>query len=212
MAKAKVDYSDVPDGGLMGILTAAHDLMLGTNAATFPGAPYTAATFKSTIMDPWEDALSKSLKGGTDRTNTKNAARATVEDALFQLGTLVNLIAKGDQAILDLSGLPSYTTDHPQTTGGVNFVPQDVRWEDGVGPGAITLRWKGDGKKSMYEVNTCTADPMVAANWTYKGSFSGGKAELNGYTVGGTVWGRVRKIGTGGQVGDWSDPAQVMVT
>ena len=26
-----------------------------------------------------------------------------------------------------------------------------------------------------------------------------------------TIWGRVRKIGTGGEVGDWSDPAQFLV-
>ena len=42
-------------------------------------------------------------------------------------------------------------------------------------------------------------------------NFSGGKAVLDGFTVGATIWGRVRKIGTGGEVGDWSDPAQFLV-
>ena len=46
---------------------------------------------------------------------------------------------------------------------------------------------------------------------TYRGSFTGGKAVLDGFTVGATIWGRVRKIGTGGEVGDWSDPAQFLV-
>jgi len=135
-----------------------------------------------------------------------------LEDSLTKLGTYVNLVADGDQATIDQSGFPSYVTGHPQSTGGVTFIPQNVRWEKGIGSGSITLRWKGDGTHSNYEVHTCTGDPTVAANWTYKGSFSGGKAELNGYTVGGTVCDRVRKIGTGGQVGDWSDPAQTMVT
>jgi hypothetical protein len=51
-------------------------------------------------------------------------------------------------------------------------------------------------------MQTCTDDPNTPANWTYKGSFSGGKAVLNGLTIGATIWGRVRKIGTGGEVGD----------
>jgi hypothetical protein len=32
---------------------------------------------------------------------------------------------------------------------------------------------------------------------------------LDGSTPGAVIWGRVRKIGTGGEVGDWSDPAQI---
>lgn len=61
----------------------------------------------------------------------------------------------------------------------------------------------------MYEVHLCDGDPTVAGNWSYRGSFSGNRAELNGFTPGNVVWGRVRKIGTGGEVGDWSDPAQI---
>ena len=69
-----------------------------------------------------------------------------------------------------------------------------------------------DRARSINQLQTCTGDPNTPANWSYKGSFSGGRAELNGFTTGITLWGRVRKIGTAGQVGDWSDPAQVMVT
>jgi hypothetical protein len=35
---------------------------------------------------------------------------------------------------------------------------------------------------------------------------------LKGFTAGTVIWGRVRKIGKGGEVGDWSDPAQIMAT
>ncbi|MEY2584524.1 MAG: hypothetical protein QOD80_550 [Verrucomicrobiota bacterium] len=73
----------------------------------------------------------------------------------------------------------------------------------------MILRWKGDGKGSLYEVQSCTGDPTVEANWTYRGSFSGGRAELKGFTPGTLMWGRVRKIGTGGEVDGWSDPAQI---
>jgi hypothetical protein len=36
-------------------------------------------------------------------------------------------------------------------------------------------------------VQICTGDPNTPANWNYKGAFSGGKAVLNGLTVGATV-------------------------
>ena len=208
-AKAVVDLSKYPDGGLAGPCTTIHEKLV-ENAATFPNLPLTMAVFK-TQLDTWVAALGESLKGGTDRTNAKNAARAILEQSIFDLGTYVNLVAKGDQAIIDLSGFPSYTTGRTQSTGGVDFVPENVRWEDGTVGGQAILRWKGDGSHAMYEVQTCTGDPNTEANWTYRGSFSGGRAVLDGFTPGVVIWGRVRKIGKGGEVGNWSDPAQMRV-
>lgn len=207
-AKAVVDFSRNPEGEMAGIATVINKNMLGLHAATFPAPPLTTAALTN-LIDTWTSALGDSLKGGTDRTHTKNAARVALEDALSQLGTYVNLVAKGDPAIVDLSGFPSYTTDRSQSQGGVTFVPQNARWEDGTVAGQEILRWKGDGSRSMYEVQTCTGDPAVEANWTYRGSFSGGRAVINGATPGTIIWGRCRKIGTGGEVGNWSDPAQI---
>lgn len=210
-AKAVVDFSREQDGDLPQVASAVAGLMLGTNAATFPAAPYTQAAF-NTLIGEYTGALGEAMKGGTDRTNAKNAARAALEDALAQLASYVNLVAKGEQAIIDQSGFPSYTTDRVRSGGGVTFVPQNARWEAGTVSGQEILRWKGDGSRSMYEVQTCTSDPGVEANWTYRGSFSGGRAVLNGATPGTILWGRVRKIGNGGEVGGWSDPAQVRTT
>jgi hypothetical protein len=210
-AKAVVDFSKEEDGELPKIATAVSQLMLVTNATTFPAAPYTQTAFNA-LIKAYTDALGEAMRGGTDRTHAKNSARAALEDALAQLASYVNLVAKGDQAIIDLSGFPSYTTDRVQSTGGVTFVPQSARWEDGTVSGQEILRWKGDGSRSMYEVQTCTSDPSVEANWTYRGSFSGGRAVINGATPGTILWGRCRKIGTGGEVGGWSDPAQIRTT
>jgi hypothetical protein len=207
-AKAVVDFSKYQDGDLTGPSNTIHQHMLVDNVTSFPGAPFTAAAFLA-IITTWINTLGESLKGGIDRTTLKNNARAALEDALFQLGTFVNLKAKGDQATIDLSGFPSYTTTRVQSTGGVTFIPQNVRWEDGTVGGQEILRWKGDGTHATYEVQTCIGDPNTPANWTYRGSFTGGKAVLDGFTPGTVIWGRVRKIGTGGEVGDWSDPAQI---
>jgi hypothetical protein len=207
--KARVDYSKDPDGALSGPAHNIHDKLV-LNAASFPALPITIAAFLA-LITTWDTALGESLKGGSDRTTIKNDARDALENALFKLGTYVNLVADGNKATIDLSGFDSYNTTHAVGGGGVSFVPQNVRWEDGNVAGAATLRWKGDGKGSLYEVQTCTADPTVEANWTYRGSFSGGRAELSGFTPGTIIWGRVRKIGTGGEVGGWSDPAQIRV-
>ena len=41
--------------------------------------------------------------------------------------------------------------------------------------------------------------------------FSGGKAHLNGHTPRSTEWVRVRTAGLKGLMGDWRDPAKIMV-
>jgi hypothetical protein len=205
--KAVVDMSGLPDGGLSGPAHKIHGMMV-TNAATFPGGTLTMAQFAADIAD-WDTKLGDALKGGTDRTTLKNNSRVVMEDDFFQIGTYVNLVAKGSKAIIDLSGCDSYSTARVQSSGAVAFIPQDARWQQGNISGAAVLRWKGDGKGSVFEVQTCATDPAVEANWHYRGSFSGGKAELDGFAPGAIIWGRLRKIGTGGQVGGWSDPAQM---
>jgi hypothetical protein len=206
--KARVDYSKDNEGDLSGPAHNIHDKLV-LHAATFPALPITPAAFLALIAD-WDTKLGDAGMGGTDRITLKDNAREALESALFQLGTYVNLVAKGDKATIDLSGFDSYSTSHAVSTG-VAFIPQNVRWEDGMNSGGAVLRWKGDGKGSLYEVQTCTGDPNTEANWTYRGSFSGGRAALDGFTPGTLIWGRARKIGLGGEVGGWSDPAQKRV-
>jgi hypothetical protein len=209
-AKARVDFSGDADDSLSGTAHGIHNLV-NTNAATFGTPPVTMPAFLTTI-GAWDTALAAAEMGGKDRITTKNNARQALEDDLSKLGTYVNLIADGDQATIDLSGFPSYPTKHAQGGGGVSFVPQNLRLRQGDTAGSAVARWQGDGTQAMYEVQTCTGDPNVQVNWSYRGSYSGGRAELNGLPPGSTVWARVRKIGTGGATGGWSDPAQLMVT
>lgn len=91
-------------------------------------------------------------------------ARNTLLGALNELGTFVNLKAKGDQTIIDQSGFPSYTTERAPSGGPVTFIPQNVHWEDGTGATQEILRWKGDGTRANYAVQVCLTDPNVEAN------------------------------------------------
>ena len=51
----------------------------------------------------------------------------------------------------------------------------------------------------------------LAENWKPAGMFSGGKANLSGFTPGTVIWVRVRTVGLKGVMGAWSDPAKLMV-
>jgi hypothetical protein len=209
MNKARVNFSGAADGDLSGPAHNIHTMMT-TNAATFATPPVTLVNFLA-IIDAWDTALEQSQPGGRDRITAKNNARAALEDALRKLGGYVNTIANGDEAIIEQSGFPSYDTTHP-AGGPVTFVPQNLRLERTAVSGGVTAKWDGDGTRAIYELQTNTGDPNAPANWSYKGSFSGGRADLNGMTPGATLWVRVRKIGTGGETGGWSDPASIMVT
>ena len=72
-------------------------------------------------------------------------------------------------------------------------------------------RYKPSRARSMNQVQTCTGDPNVEANWHDAGFFGGGKATLSGLTPGTTVWVRIRTIGLRNVMGAWSDPAKIMV-
>jgi hypothetical protein len=209
MQKARVNFAGELEGNLSGPSHNIHTKMVA-NAALYANPPVAMPAFL-TIIEAWDTALEQAQPGGRDRITTKNNAREALEDALRKLGGYVNTIADGDEAKIELSGFPSYDTNHPQG-GPITFVPQNLRLERSPVSGGFIAKWQGDGTRATYEVQTTTGDPNVAANYAYKGSFTGGRAELSGFTPGVTVWVRVRKIGTKGETGGWSDPANIMVT
>jgi hypothetical protein len=89
--------------------------------------------------------------------------------------------------------------------------PTDVRLRQGDTSGSLVARYRPARARSMNEVEICTADPNVEANWHEAGTFSGGKAVITGLTPGSTVWVRIRTVGLQNVKGAWSDPAKIMV-
>ena len=53
--------------------------------------------------------------------------------------------------------------------------------------------------------------PHRRVNWQHAGMFSSGKATVSGIAPGTTVWVRVRTAGLKGVMGEWSDPAKIIV-
>jgi hypothetical protein len=89
--------------------------------------------------------------------------------------------------------------------------PTNLVLRQGDLSGSFVARYHPTRESSLNEVQTCTGDPNVPANWTHAGMFSGGKATVSGITPGTTVWVRVRTAGLKGVMGEWSDPAKIIV-
>jgi hypothetical protein len=77
--------------------------------------------------------------------------------------------------------------------------------------GEAVVRYRPKRPQSMNEVQTCTGDPNVGANWKTMGTFSGGKATLTGIVPGTTIWVRVRTLGLKNVMGAWSETGKIIV-
>ncbi len=206
--KANIDFSGYAAAELGPLAHSIHDLMLAS-AVTFAAPPFTMAAFLATITDYDAKFVARANKGKAEMV-AFNDARTALEESLGVLGNYVNGVAKGDPAIVVLSGFPSYDTARTADTSAPAG-PTDLRLRHGDQSGGIVARYKPDRERSTNEVQACIGDPNVEANWSTKGMFQGGRAELTGFTPGTVVWIRVRTVGLKGVMGLWSDPAQIRV-
>jgi hypothetical protein len=158
----------------------------------------------------FEKALSAKASKATTDIISFNVVRNDLENLLSDLGSYVNIKAKGDAAIVNSSGFPSYETTRTVDTAPP-AAPTNVSLRQGDLSGSLVARYTPDRPRSMNEVQTNTGDPNNAAAWTHGGMFSGGKATISGITPGTTVWVRIRTAGLKGVMGAWSDPAKIMV-
>ncbi len=209
MTKATTDFSGYTGPDPAPAAKTVHDEMTAA-ASTFPSPPTAMPALHSLIGD-FAAKLAAKASGATADTIAFNIARHELEGALGDLGSYVNIMAKGDPSIIAASGFPSY-----ETTGRVPYTnppaaPQNVVLRQGDLSGSLVARYSPDRPRSMNEVQTNTGDPNNAAGWQHAGMFSGGKATISGITPGTTVWVRIRTAGLKGVMGAWSDPAKIMV-
>ena len=206
--KAIVDFSNYPAVELGPVARTIHDQM-SVNAATFPSPPVSMAALLALIED-YEAKLAAKASGARADTLAFQLARKALEPALGLLGGYVNSVAQGDEAIVLLSGIPSYGTGRPADTAPP-AAPQDVRLSHGTLSTTINLRYRPARARSMNEVQTTEGNPNAEDGWVDRGVFGGGRATVTRLTVGTTIWVRVRTAGLNGVMGAWSDPAKITV-
>ena len=207
--KAITDFSKYKDGDLGPAAQFIHDQMLA-NAATFTAPTVTMAALQTLITTYNTKLVAKASRASAD-TVAFRAARAALEPALSRLGNYVNDVAQGDVNIVELSGFPSYSTASPSLTGAPP-APQNLRLSRGSVAGSILARYKPQLQPSTNEVQINTGSVDTPADWHTAGIFKGQTAEITGLTPGARVWVRVRTVGLKGVMGDWSDPAEIIVT
>ena len=163
-----------------------------------------------TLIDTFTAKLAAQASQATADIIAFNVARHELEEALGELGTDVNLKAKGSATMVEASGFPFYDTARTPA-GGPPAAPTDLRLRQGDLSGSVVARYRPVRQRSVNEVQICTADPNVEGNWSHAGTFTSGKAAISGITPGTTLWVRVRTVGLKGVMGAWSDPANIMV-
>jgi hypothetical protein len=206
--KAIIDFSDYTAAELGPIAHAIQGNMT-TNAATFTTPPLTMAAFLTQITTYDQKLVARASKATSD-VLAFNEARTILESTLGSMGNYVNTVAKGDAMIVDKSGFPFYDTARPANPGPP-AAPTDLRLKHGDVSGTIIARYKPDRQGSTNELQCNSGDPNHEADWSQRGIYQGGRAEITGCPPGGILWVRVRTVGLKGVMGAWSDPAQIRV-
>jgi hypothetical protein len=209
MTKAIIDFTGYSGPDLLPTAQTIHDDTT-TNAATFTTPPLTMAAFQA-FIDAFLAALNKKASKATADIIAFNVARNDLETALGNLGNYVNIIADGDPSIVVQSGFPSYETAPRTADTTPPAAPQSLVVRQGDLSGTLVARYRPDRPRSINDIQTNTGDPNTESDWKPAGMFSGGKANLAGFTPGTVIWVRVRTVGLKGVMGAWSDPAKIMV-
>lgn len=205
--KAITDFSGYTAANLAPAATTIVNKLFGN--ANFPTPPFMQGDLQTKIA-AYLTAEGKKASRATQDFIDFNIVRHELEDMLSELGGYVNDKAKGDLAIVSASGFPYYDTAR-QVNTAPPAAPTGLVLRHGDLTTTVVARYHPDRASSINELQTTTGDPSVDANFTHAGMFSGGKATLSGFTVGSTIWVRVRTVGLKGVMGSWSDPVKITV-
>jgi len=208
MTKAIIDFSGYSGPELITASQTIDDSMTPV-MSQFPKCPITMAELQ-TLIDNCDAALIKKSSKAIADTLAFNVTRALLEQGLGGIGGCVNTVAKGNASVVLSTGFPYYETTNTADYSAPE-APTSLVLRHGDSSGEVVARYRPKRRKSMNEVQTCTGDPNVEANWKTVGLFSGGKATITGILPGTTIWVRVRTIGLENVMGAWSETGKIMV-
>lgn len=206
--KAIINFSNYAAAELGPVAQFIHEQM-SDNDDIFDSPNVSMIALGALVGDYMTKQAARASRATADVIALKDA-RAELEAALGRLGIYVNDVAQGDAAIVEKSGFPSYGTARPALTGPP-AAPRNLRLGRGSLSGSILARYQSQRGWATHEVQINTGNPDTAADWQTAGIFQGQKAELKGLTPGTRIWVRVRTVGLKGVMGEWSDPAEIMV-
>ena len=175
-------------------------------AAPTPSLAETASAV-GTFRGTYQDALCHDIY----KIAVRNQARQVLVDVLKRLAHYLEMVCNGDAVVLASSGF--HLRQDPVRSGMSSArlpAPTGLRLATGANRGEVDLRGARLLGAQFHDVQICTGDPTVEANWAHKDTFTSLQHVTLTDLPAGPVWVRVRGGNSGGY-GDWSDPVCVLV-
>ena len=149
--------------------------------------------------------------GDRTRLPERDSARTVLTSDLQQLAVYLQMVTKGDAALLATSGFDTRTPSaHPPVMVPPS-APTELRLGRGEISGTLIAQVTRMRTAAAYDVQIASADPTVEANWSSVGTFAKcRRIELSGLTPGKTYSVRVRAINGAGP-GAWTVSGSLMV-
>ena len=142
-------------------------------------------------------------------TLAKDAAIKALHDGTVELGASVQSLSHGDPVIIATADMAVKAAATPV---GMLGQVQNLSLSAGDNPGQVDSHWNPITGRMMYELQKCSGDPGVEANWSHLDSCGPSKFTIAGLTSGARVWIRVRANASKKENnGPWSQPATIIV-
>ena len=140
----------------------------------------------------------------------RDQARTVLTTLLKKLAPYLELIADGDVTKLESTGYDLRHDIVQSNNGNPLPAPLNFTFARGQASGTMTAGADSLPGAGSYELNICTGDPSVEANWKDQGTFKHcSNIVTNGYTPGTIYYARLRGIGNN-QPGIWAVSPGVM--
>jgi hypothetical protein len=184
-----------------------------TGNAAFPEpwpAPVPTLAQITTDLNALQTVMTATGAGDRTQVAARDAAAAALSRDLVRLGRYVQLQADDDPVKLSSSGFPMRSPGVRRVVVEELPAPANLSLSHGALSGQIFVRATRLGGAASYEVQLCTADPTVEANWIDAGVFKNcSRIQLNGLVPGKVYSVRMRGIGSAGP-GSWTPAVSLM--
>jgi hypothetical protein len=178
-----------------------------TGNASFPEpwpAPVPTLVQITTDLNALQTVLTATVAGDRTRIAERDSAAAILAKDLLRLARHVELQGDDDPAKLASSGFESRSVSGRRIVVDELPAPANLRVMHGALSGQFIVRASRLSGAGSYEMQQCTADPTVEANWIDAGVYKNcTRIQLNGLTPGKMYSVRLRAIGSVGP-GSWT--------
>lgn len=207
--KAVINFARRPSPEIKTLAGFIHET-LSANADVFDKPPVSLEDFQAQITDFTAKILARAGNAKVDVVAAQDA-RVAMLDTLRQLGNYVNIRARGNLEVLILSGFPYYDTRRVRHREPFSppMPPHRLVLRHGAVSGMILLRFKTELPTAANIVQVSLEGPHNEAVWQDRGIHYSHRLTLSDFPPGVLVYVRVRTIGRGGNLSDWSQVAQI---